>query len=365
MKAVVVTRPCAAHELMVSEVPTPRARPGWALVKIRAFGINRTEIYTRNGFSPGVRFPRIIGIECVGEVAEIAAADASGSGLAAGQPVVSLMHGLGRQFDGSYAEYALIPVAQVYPVPRPQTLGWPDWDWARLAAVPETWFTAWGSLAALRVQAGDALLIRGGSSACGLAALQLAAHMGAHVTSTTRSPVHAGKIRMLGASIGASMDASIGAGMDGGIAVNIDAKTSAPAPETTLPQPSIQAMIDDGQLARTHPSCFDKALELIGAATLRDTLRCLRPGGVACFYRHPRRLDAGTLRADRGHSQRPLPHQLPQRWRQPRSHRRTVRLHRPSAHLNRCACDLCPARHRRGPRADGKQPRGREDRGGE
>ena len=133
------------------------------------------------------------------------------------------------------------------------------------------------------MQAGDALLIRGGSSACGLAALQLVAHMGAHVTSITRSPVHAGKIRMLGASIGASMDASIGAGMDGGIAVNIDAKTSAPAPETTLPQPSIQAMIDDGQLARTHPSCFDKALELIGAATLRDTLRCLRPGGVACF----------------------------------------------------------------------------------
>ena len=109
MKAVVVSRPCAAHELTVSEVPTPTARPGWVLVRIRAFGINRAEIYTRNGYSPGVRFPRIIGIECVGEIV-----DPADSGLPVGQRVVSLMNGMGRQFDGSYAEYALIPAAQVY-----------------------------------------------------------------------------------------------------------------------------------------------------------------------------------------------------------------------------------------------------------
>lgn len=186
MKAVLITRPCAASELTLAEVPTPQVRPGWVLVKIRAFGINRAEIYTRQGHSPGVPFPRIIGIECVGEVA-----DASDSGLKPGQTVVSLMNGMGRQFDGSYAEYALIPAAQVYPIEPPQHYGW---DWATLAAVPETWFTAWGSLTTLKLQAGDALLIRGGSSACGLA-----------------------------------------------------------------------------------------ALELVGADTLRDTLRCLAPGGVACF----------------------------------------------------------------------------------
>lgn len=233
MKAVVITHPCAAHELTVREVPTPTARPGWVLIKIRAFGINRAEIYTRQGHSPGVQFPRIIGIECVGEVA-----DPADSGLPVGQRVVSLMNGMGRKFDGSYAEYTLVPAHQVYPIES--TL-----DWATLAAIPETWYTAWGSLTdALQLKAGETLLIRGGSSACGLAAAQLAAHMGATVISTTRNPAHAEKIRTAGAT---------------------------------------QVWIDDGQLACTHGACADKVLELVGAATLRDSLHCLRPGGVACF----------------------------------------------------------------------------------
>lgn len=242
MKAVVITRPCTASELTLAEVPIPQVRPGWVLVKIRAFGINRAEIYTRQGHSPGVPFPRIIGIECVGEVA-----DASDSGLKPGQTVVSLMNGMGRQFDGSYAEYALIPATQVYPIEPPQHYGW---DWATLAAVPETWFTAWGSLTTLKLQAGDALLIRGGSSACGLAALQLAVRMGAQVFSTTRNAAHAEKIRALAHAIGSA---------------------------------AVQVLLDDGQLAAAHTARFDKALELVGAATLRDTLRCLAPGGVACF----------------------------------------------------------------------------------
>ena len=233
MKAVVVSRPCAAHELTVSEVPTPTARPGWVLVRIRAFGINRAEIYTRNGYSPGVRFPRIIGIECVGEIV-----DPADSGLPVGQRVVSLMNGMGRQFDGSYAEYALIPAAQVYLVHSRH-------DWATLAAIPETWYTAWGSLTGgLKLQAGETLLIRGGSSACGLAALQLATCMGATVIGTTRNPMHAEKIRAGGAA---------------------------------------QVLIDDGQLAQSYAESVDKILELVGAATLRDSLRCLRPDGIVCF----------------------------------------------------------------------------------
>lgn len=110
MKAVVLRRPCTANELKIEEVPVPKVKKGWVLVKVKAFGINRSELFTRKGQSPSVKLPRIIGIECVGEVA-----DPSDSNLQVGQRVVSMMGGLGRDFDGSYAEYALIPKKQVYP----------------------------------------------------------------------------------------------------------------------------------------------------------------------------------------------------------------------------------------------------------
>ncbi len=232
MKAVVIHQPCTAEEMRVSEVPRPEARPGWVLVKVRAFGINRAEIYTRQGYSPSVPFPRIIGIECVGEVE-----DPADSGLHRGQRVVSLMRGMGRQFDGSYAEYALIPAAQVYPVDS-------RLDWPTLAAIPETWYTAWGSLTqCLRLQAGETLLVRGASSACGLAAIRLARQMGASVIGSTRNPAHAARIESLGA----------------------------------------RAVIDDGRIEDALGASVDKILELVGAATLRDSLRCLRLGGVVCF----------------------------------------------------------------------------------
>lgn len=134
MKAVVLEHPCEPQELQVREVPLPEVKPGWVLVKIQAFGINRSEIYTRQGHSPSVQLPRIIGIECVGKVE-----DPSDSGLVKGQRIVSLMGGLGRDFDGSYAEYTLIPSDQVYPIEI-------QLDWAELAAIPEMYYTAYASL---------------------------------------------------------------------------------------------------------------------------------------------------------------------------------------------------------------------------
>src|SRR5471030_2195012 len=111
MKAVVLEKACKAEELVVREVPKPEVKPGWILVKIKSFGINRSEIFTRQGDSPSVKLPRIIGIELVGEIE-----DPSDSSYEKGQRVVSMMGGLGRDFDGSYAEYALIPSNQVYPI---------------------------------------------------------------------------------------------------------------------------------------------------------------------------------------------------------------------------------------------------------
>ena len=95
MKAVVLEEPCTASELAVQEVPIPKVKPGWVLVKIKAFGINQSEIFTRQGDSPSVKLPRIIGIECAGEIE-----DPSDSSFQKGQRVISLMGGLGREFDG-------------------------------------------------------------------------------------------------------------------------------------------------------------------------------------------------------------------------------------------------------------------------
>ena len=99
MKAMVLEKPCSAEEMKIKNVPIPEVREGWVLVKVKAFGINRAEIFTRQGDSPSVKLPRIIGIECVGTVE-----NPSDSSLKKGDKVFSMMNGMGRKFDGSYAE---------------------------------------------------------------------------------------------------------------------------------------------------------------------------------------------------------------------------------------------------------------------
>lgn len=134
MKAVVLERACKPEELKIKEVPIPKVKPGWVLVKIKAFGINRSEMFTRQGHSLSVKFPRIIGIECIGQIE-----DPSDSTFQKGERVASLMGGLGREFDGSYAEYVLIPSKQVYSIPI-------EMKWTELAAIPEMYYTAYASL---------------------------------------------------------------------------------------------------------------------------------------------------------------------------------------------------------------------------
>lgn len=112
MKAVVVNELGGPEKLVYTTVPTPTVRPGWSLVKVKGFGINHSEIFTRKGLSPTVKFPRILGIECVGVIAE----STDPAHLPVGQRVVSIMGEMGRAFDGSYAEYVLVPNDQVYSV---------------------------------------------------------------------------------------------------------------------------------------------------------------------------------------------------------------------------------------------------------
>lgn len=233
MQAVVIEKPCKAQDLRLSEVPIPQVKPGWVLVKIKAFGLNFAELLTREGRSPSVTFPRIIGIECVGEVA-----DPSDSEFAKGQRVISMTGGLGREYDGSYAEYTLIPQDRVYPAIL-------DWDWPELAAIPEMVFTAYASLSGpLQLKSGEILLIRGGTSSVGLTALKLAKAMGANVIATTRNPDKAKLLQEAGAD---------------------------------------QVLIDDGNISSTQDKSVNKVLELIGTKTLKDSLKTLLPGGIACM----------------------------------------------------------------------------------
>jgi NADPH:quinone reductase-like Zn-dependent oxidoreductase len=239
MRAAVCVRAGGPEVLEIREVPVPAVRDGWSLVQVKGAGLNRSELRTRQGHSPDVRFPRVLGIECVGVVA--ASTDPA---LPDGTTVAAVMGEMGRQFDGGYAEYALLPNSLLMPVTT--TL-----PWEVLAALPETYLTAQGSLDALGVGPGGQgrLLIRGGTSSVGMAAASIASGYGVATAATTRRP---GKARALTA-----------AGVDH---VLVDAGGPLAA--------SLHAVWPDGP---------DYVLDLVGASTAADSLRLVRRGGTVCM----------------------------------------------------------------------------------
>lgn len=237
MKAAVTTKAGKPEVIEIQERPMPELKAGWILIRIRAFGLNRSELFTRQGDSPGVLFPRIQGIECVGEIAE----DPSGT-YQKGQQVAAIMGGMGRDFDGGYAEYAAVRIAIVFPFKS-------ELPWETLGAIPEMFQTVSGSLnEALEVKSGDTLLIRGGTSSIGMLACQLAKSMGLTVIATTRNADKTAHLKANGA------DHVL---IDGGEV-----------------QTELKALFPDG---------VDKVLELIGIASLKDSLQCIRPKGVVCM----------------------------------------------------------------------------------
>lgn len=176
MKAAVTIRKGNPDVIQIQEIPTPQIKSGWVLIRVKAFGLNRSELFTRRGDSPGVKFPRIQGIECVGIIEN----DPSNTYNKGGK-VAAIMGGMGRFFDGSYSEFSLVPLEIVFPFKS-------SLPWETLGAIPEMFQTVSGSLnQALEIQKGESLLIPGGTSSIGMLALQLAKAKGLIVISTTRN----------------------------------------------------------------------------------------------------------------------------------------------------------------------------------
>ena len=176
MKALIIDKPVKADEIFLSECEIPKVKSSWVLVKIRAFGLNHSEQILRREeiLESYIQKPVIPGIECVGEIA-----DASDTNFKIGDKVIAMMGGMGRNFHGSYAEFALLPAHHVFKVES-------NLDWAELGAIPETYYTAWGSLfECLRLKKSDTLLIRGATCALGYVAIQIAKTLGAKVIATT------------------------------------------------------------------------------------------------------------------------------------------------------------------------------------
>lgn len=238
MRAVVLDTPGPVTNLRLQEIPLPEPQPGWVRIQVKAFGLNRSELHTRLGFAgDAVTFPRVLGIEATGVVD----LDPSGT-VELGQQVMTMMGGMGRSFDGGYAEFTCVPCSQVIPFHS-------ELDWATLGAVPEMLQTAYGSLTVgLDMQPGQSILIRGGTSSVGMAAAILAKRHGLTVLSTTRNPAKADALRDIGVDFVIEDDAEV-------------------AP----------------RVRELFPSGVDCALELVGTPTLQDTLKSVRVHGVACF----------------------------------------------------------------------------------
>lgn len=156
MKAVVLERTCKAEDLKVSKVEIPKVKKDWVLVKVLGFGINRAEVILRDHEADEdyIDLPVIPGIECVGEVV-----DASNTRFKNGDKIAALMGGMGRSFNGGYAEYALLPDKIVFRIDD-NVFG--NLTLEEIIAVPETYFTAYGSIKSLNLNKEDTLLIRGG-----------------------------------------------------------------------------------------------------------------------------------------------------------------------------------------------------------
>ncbi|HFD6780920.1 TPA: zinc-binding alcohol dehydrogenase family protein [Pseudomonas aeruginosa] len=237
MKAYVIEQPGGPEVLRLHDIASPEPNANEVRIRVRAFGLNRAELYRRAGKMGPIAGPVVPGIEAVGEVLQ----DPAGQ-FRVGQRVATAMGGMQFSRNGSYAEEVTVLRNNVVALPDSEL------SWEELAALPQAYLTVWGALdRSLAIQPGQTLLVRGATSSVGLAALTYAKARGLRVLASTRSAEHTARLRQLGAD---------------------------------------QVFIDDGELCASilaaAPEGVDAALEVVGAPTLRDSVRCLRPFGSVC-----------------------------------------------------------------------------------
>ncbi|KAF5559678.1 NADPH quinone oxidoreductase PIG3 [Fusarium phyllophilum] len=242
MKAILISDFGPVENLVIKEVPKPSATlPGTALIRIKAFGINHAEMHMRRG--EWAESVPISGIECVGVIEEC-----PGGEFPPGTAVAALMGGLGRTIPGSYAEYTVASTNNIVALGEPgERL---PMSWADVAALPESYATAWTCLFRnLDLQRGQRILIRGATSSFGRAAINLAVDAGAIVTATTRSEAKFAALRQVGVG------------------------------ETVVEAPDLSKHL----LAGDGFNKFDSVLDLVGNSTIVDSLQLVRRDGRVCL----------------------------------------------------------------------------------
>lgn len=235
MKAVKLYKCCEAKDIKIENVEKPKAKENWVVVKIMAFGMNHSEALFRKFEIDNDFFekPRVPGIECVGMIEE-----SLDDRFQKGDKVIALMGGMGRSFDGSYEEYALLPIKNVFKVNNTNL------DWIHLAAIPETYFTAYGSLfQCLQLKETDSLLIRGGTSALGIASICIAKSLGCRIIATTTDEDKCEFLDYLGVD---------------------------------------SIIVDKNNFKDQMDEKVDKILELVGPRTLLESMSYLKEGGICC-----------------------------------------------------------------------------------
>jgi NADPH:quinone reductase-like Zn-dependent oxidoreductase len=239
MKAIYIEKFGGPEVLQIKDVPKPTPESGFVLIRVKAFGFNHAETHMRKGEWP--EFMPISGVECVGIVEAC-----PGGEFTPGTIVTALMGGLGRTLNGSYAEYTNAKVGHVVLL---GTASEPPLPWGQLAAIPESYATAWTSLYRnLEIKKGQTLFIRGATSALGKAAIALAVNEGARVTATTRNPAR---------------DASL-------LALGVE--------KVVREEPGISK-----KLNLSIEDKYDAVLELVENSTLLDSLELLRRDGRLCL----------------------------------------------------------------------------------
>ena len=173
MQAIEISQPGGPEVLRLAERPVPQPAAGEVLIRIQAAGVNRPDVLQRKGaYAPPAGASDLPGLEVSGT---IESGNVGSSGFKIGDEVCALVAG------GGYAEFCVAPVAQCLPKPRALSF-------AEAAGLPETYFTVWSNVFdRARLVPGESLLVQGGSSGIGVAAIQLATALGSTVFATAGS----------------------------------------------------------------------------------------------------------------------------------------------------------------------------------